>query len=59
MFGRRKREDFSAEIRAHIELEAERLREQGLSEEQARSASLRLGVGLPLPAVTAPEGRPA
>jgi predicted permease len=44
MFGRkRNREgsDFSAEIEAHIELEVERLREQGLSEEEARHAARR------------------
>ena len=37
---RRKREtsDFGAEIEAHIELEVERLREQGLSEEDAPTA---------------------
>jgi predicted permease len=40
---RRKREstDFGAEIEAHIELEVERLREQGLSEEEARTAARR------------------
>ncbi|MGA7222773.1 MAG: ABC transporter permease [Candidatus Acidiferrales bacterium] len=40
---RRKREasDFGAEIEAHIELEVERLREQGLSEEDARAAARR------------------
>ena len=40
---RRKRNasDFSAEIEAHIELEAERLQEQGLSCEDARAAARR------------------
>jgi predicted permease len=40
---RRKRNasDFSAEIEAHIRLEAERLREQGLSEADARAAARR------------------
>ena len=40
---RRKREasDFGAEIEAHIELEVERLREQGLGEEEARTAARR------------------
>ena len=40
---RRKRtaSDFGAEIEAHVELETERLREQGLSEEQARAAAHR------------------
>jgi predicted permease len=40
---RRKREptDFSAEIEAHIHLETERLREQGLSEDEARIAARR------------------
>jgi predicted permease len=33
--------DFSAEIEAHLELEAERLKEQGLSEEEARAAARR------------------
>jgi putative ABC transport system permease protein len=42
MFGRkRKLEDFSAEIEAHLELEIERLQEQGLSEEDARAAARR------------------
>jgi putative ABC transport system permease protein len=42
MFRRkRKPSDFSAEIEAHIQLEAERLREQGLSEEEARAAARR------------------
>jgi len=40
---RRKRQpsDFNAEINAHIELEMERLKEQGLSEEEARKAARR------------------
>ncbi|MGB6482533.1 MAG: ABC transporter permease [Candidatus Acidiferrales bacterium] len=40
---RRKRNstDFSAEIEAHIELEIERLREQGLSDEDAHNAAYR------------------
>jgi len=40
---RRKRQtnDFSAEIEAHIHLETERLREQGLSEDEARAAARR------------------
>src|SRR6202522_2896385 len=37
--GKRKGSDFSAEIQAHIELERERLREQGLSDEDARTAA--------------------
>jgi hypothetical protein len=42
MFGRkRKLGDFSSEIEAHIQLEVERLREQGLSEEEARAAARR------------------
>ncbi|MHB8502142.1 MAG: ABC transporter permease [Candidatus Acidiferrales bacterium] len=42
MFRRkRKANDFSAEIEAHIQLESERLREQGLSEEEARAAARR------------------
>ena len=40
MFGRkRKLGDFTSEIEAHIHLEIERLREQGLSEEDARSTA--------------------
>jgi predicted permease len=38
---KRKTSDFGAEIEAHIELEAERLREQGLSPEDARAAARR------------------
>jgi hypothetical protein len=42
MFGRgRNTHDFSAEIESHLELEVESLREQGLSEEQARAAAHR------------------
>ena len=42
MFRRkRKASDFSAEIEAHIQQESERLREQGLSEEDARAAAHR------------------
>jgi predicted permease len=42
MFRRkRKANDFSAEIEAHIQLEAERLREQGLSEDEARVTARR------------------
>ena len=42
MFGtRRKASDFSAEMNAHIQLEIERLQEQGLSEEEARVAARR------------------
>jgi putative ABC transport system permease protein len=37
----RKPEEFSAEIEAHIQHETERLREQGLSEEDARAAARR------------------
>ena len=44
MFGRRKREDFSEELKAHLELEADQLREQGLPEAEARRAAhLALG----------------
>jgi putative ABC transport system permease protein len=38
---RRKQSDFMAEIEAHLALETNRLREQGLSEEQAQSAARR------------------
>jgi predicted permease len=42
MFRRkRKASDFAAEIEAHLQLETERLREQGLSDEQARTAARR------------------
>jgi len=42
MFGRkRKQADFDAEIEAHLQLEAERLREQGLTDEEARAAARR------------------
>jgi putative ABC transport system permease protein len=40
MFGR-KQDDFSAEIEAHLQLEIERLREQGLSREEAETAAHR------------------
>jgi predicted permease len=39
--GKRKASDFGAEIEAHIQLETERLREQGLNEEDARAAARR------------------
>jgi predicted permease len=38
---KRKASDFTAEIEAHIELETEQLKGQGLSEEEARSAARR------------------
>jgi macrolide transport system ATP-binding/permease protein len=42
MFGRkRKLDDFTAEIEAHLQLEIERLREQGLNEEDARASARR------------------
>jgi hypothetical protein len=42
MFGRkRKLDDFTSEIESHIQLEIERLREQGLSEDEARAAARR------------------
>ena len=42
MFHRkRKASDFSEEIKSHIQLETERLREQGLSEQDARAAARR------------------
>ncbi|MGB7621013.1 MAG: ADOP family duplicated permease [Terriglobia bacterium] len=42
MFGRkRKLDDFTAEIEAHLQLEIERLQEQGLSEEEARTVARR------------------
>jgi predicted permease len=39
--GSRKTTDFSAEIEAHLQLEAERLVEQGMSEAEARAAARR------------------
>jgi len=41
MFGRRKQNDFSAEIEAHLSHEADRLRELGLSDEEARAKARR------------------
>ncbi len=38
---KRKPSDFAAEIQAHLEHETERLKEQGLSEEEARTAARR------------------
>jgi putative ABC transport system permease protein len=38
---KRKQSDFAAEIEAHLELETEQLKEQGLSEEEARRAARR------------------
>src|SRR5579864_2972394 len=44
MFRRRKLQDFSAELRAHLALEADRLREEGWNETEARRrAHLNLG----------------
>jgi hypothetical protein len=40
MFWRRQ-SDFNAEVKAHLGLEAEHLREKGLSEEDARAAARR------------------
>lgn len=37
----RKLSDFAAEIESHLEIEVERLREQGMSEEKARAAAHR------------------
>jgi hypothetical protein len=42
MFGRRRKlDDFTSEIEAPIQLESERLPENGLSEEEARAAARR------------------
>lgn len=42
MFGRKRRlGDFTAEVEAHIQLEIERLRERGMSEQDARAAARR------------------
>jgi len=39
---RRKQSDFDAELEAHIALEADRLKEEGLSEQEARAAARRV-----------------
>jgi len=42
LFGRKRKEgDFTAEVEAHIQIEAERLRENGMSEKTARDAARR------------------
>src|SRR5579884_935178 len=42
MFGRKRAtHDFKAEIEAHVQIEIDRLREQGLGEDEARTAALR------------------
>ena len=42
MFGRRRKlDDFTAEVEAHLQLEAERLKEQGLSAEEAQDRARR------------------
>jgi putative ABC transport system permease protein len=42
MFGRkRKLDDFTSEIEAHLQIEIERMREKGLSEEEARATARR------------------
>ncbi|MGH9163480.1 MAG: ADOP family duplicated permease [Vicinamibacteraceae bacterium] len=41
MWQRRRQSDFDAEIQAHLEVEASRLRAEGLSEEEARLAARR------------------
>jgi len=41
VFWKRKQCDYNAEIDAHLQLEADRLREDGLTPEEARSAALR------------------
>src|SRR5438046_5439190 len=42
MFGRKRPvSDFNAQIEAHLQLEIERLKEQGLSEQEARAAARR------------------
>jgi hypothetical protein len=40
-FRRRKQEDFEAEIEAHLALEADHLRNHGLTDEQAKTAARR------------------
>ena len=41
MFGRRKTHELAVEIAAHLQLETDRLREQGLTDDEARAAALR------------------
>jgi hypothetical protein len=41
MFQRRKQRDFNEEIKAHLQLEVDRLREDGLSETEAQLAARR------------------
>jgi predicted permease len=41
MFGRRPQEDFEAEIRAHLQLEVDRLMKEGMSAEEAERAARR------------------
>src|SRR5271165_2865784 len=41
LFRRRSQKDFDAEVEAHIALEAERLRSEGMSEADARAAARR------------------
>src|SRR5580658_5626761 len=41
MFWRRKQRDFNAEIEAHIQLEADQLRADGLTPKEARAAAIR------------------
>jgi len=41
VFHQRRDEDFAAEIDAHIQLEADRLREEGMSDAEARAAARR------------------
>jgi putative ABC transport system permease protein len=41
LWRRRRFNDFSAEVQAHIELETDRLRAQGMSEAEARAAAVR------------------
>ena len=41
---RRKQSDFNAEIEAHIGLEADRLKEEGFGEQEARAAARRIDV---------------
>jgi hypothetical protein len=43
MFGKRRRsqDDFDAEMQAHVELEADRLREEGMTQDDALAAARR------------------
>jgi len=53
-WSKRKQSDFNAEVEAHIALEADRLKEQGLNE---RTSVSRLAGGLSEPGRAPPDAR--